>query len=107
MISARSMPAHSEYPHTQLLQLHPSRIGDMINRVIDILPDSFAIYIRSKFPEWFLPSSIILKQEKKDVNMFAGILQTCQLRVQRSYSKKTTKHDRLRYDDDTINLQSQ
>ncbi|KND89064.1 hypothetical protein TOPH_06244 [Tolypocladium ophioglossoides CBS 100239] len=66
LVSASGTLAHPDYPSVWRLHVHPSTIQRFIELLTDLLPAAVGSWIRHVFPEWFLPTDIILKSEKRE-----------------------------------------
>ncbi|KAK3371894.1 hypothetical protein B0H63DRAFT_513445 [Podospora didyma] len=64
LVSATSTLADHNHPHVLKLHLDLSHTSRFIHRLVDLLPQCARSWVKSVLPEWFLPTDIILKQQK-------------------------------------------
>ncbi|KAH6635847.1 hypothetical protein F5144DRAFT_159242 [Chaetomium tenue] len=53
------------HPHILELHIHPSTIATFISSCVGFLPGFIQSWTRNRFPEWFLPNRVVLKQQKQ------------------------------------------
>lgn len=64
-ISALAIRPSRLHPHVLQLHLGPSAVASFIASCTELLPGYLRACVRSALPEWFLPSQVVLKQEKQ------------------------------------------
>nr|UUW39084.1 hypothetical protein [Epichloe sp. LpTG-3]UUW39102.1 hypothetical protein [Epichloe sp. LpTG-3] len=63
-IHAIATQADREHPNVLLLQVNPSAIEKLIQIATSLLPSALRMWLRASFPEWSLPSCLVLKKCK-------------------------------------------
>ncbi|KAK5999036.1 hypothetical protein PT974_01423 [Cladobotryum mycophilum] len=63
-ITATGRIADREHPNVRLLTIQPSTVSRFVTALTALLPKPIQAFIRRWFPEWFLPSAIVLKTQK-------------------------------------------
>ncbi|KAI8722328.1 hypothetical protein NCS52_00376300 [Fusarium sp. LHS14.1] len=65
LVSATGRAVDSYHPNVLRLRVDPSPLQQFIQRVVGFIPQLVRYYIKSTFPEWFLPTNIVLKTERQ------------------------------------------
>ncbi|KAK0625125.1 hypothetical protein B0T17DRAFT_639555, partial [Bombardia bombarda] len=66
IICATATPIDNVYPNVLRLQVQSSIVLRLIPRLVAFLPSTIRTWFDASYPEWNLPSNVILKKEKKD-----------------------------------------
>ncbi|KAK5655574.1 hypothetical protein OQA88_5505 [Cercophora sp. LCS_1] len=64
-VSALATGLSHLHPHIFKLQIRPSIVASLIGSCIKLLPAFAQSWARAAFPEWLLPSHVVLKQQKQ------------------------------------------
>ena len=65
IIHATASPADGVHPNVIQLHIQPSLVQQLIQSLVNLLPPPARAWLGSCFPEWTLPSRLILKQQKE------------------------------------------
>ncbi|KPM39094.1 hypothetical protein AK830_g7458 [Neonectria ditissima] len=63
-VSATGAFVDSYHPNVLRLRIHPSSAQRVIGLVTNLFPRRICSFVKSAFPEWFLPDNLILKKER-------------------------------------------
>ncbi|KAK4041785.1 lipopolysaccharide core heptose(II) kinase RfaY [Parachaetomium inaequale] len=64
-IPALAARLSQQHPHVLELHLRPSTVASVIGSCVGLLPTFAQSWVKAAFPEWFLPSHVVLKKQKK------------------------------------------
>ncbi|KAK3377678.1 hypothetical protein B0H63DRAFT_377048, partial [Podospora didyma] len=53
------------HTHVLRLRLKPSPTARLIGALVRLLPRTIQIWVKTQWPEWFLPPNVILKKRKE------------------------------------------
>lgn len=65
-IRATSSPVNRVHPHVVRLRLEPDFTATLIGTFAGMLPQRAQHWVKTRWPEWFLPRTVILKKRKPD-----------------------------------------
>ncbi|KAK7398028.1 hypothetical protein QQX98_012605 [Neonectria punicea] len=76
IIWATSTPVHRDHPNVWRLRLDPSPTQRLIRLLVHCLPVWIRTWAEFAFPEWFLPTGVILKRERQEKDAEEGLFDT-------------------------------
>ncbi|EGR44722.1 uncharacterized protein TRIREDRAFT_111937 [Trichoderma reesei QM6a] len=65
-ITAIGQAADNYHPNVRRLKIQPTLLDQVIKAILCLFPKFAQAYLRRWFPEWYLPSAIVLKSQKPD-----------------------------------------
>jgi hypothetical protein len=64
-VSAFAVPLSSEHPHILELHIRPSSAARFLGCCLGFVPAFVSTWVKRIFPEWFIPSHVVLKAQKQ------------------------------------------
>ncbi|KAK1240418.1 hypothetical protein MKX07_004446 [Trichoderma sp. CBMAI-0711] len=65
-ITAIGQAADNYHPNVRRLKIQPTLLDQVIKAILCLFPKFAQAYLRRWFPEWYLPTAIVLKSQKPD-----------------------------------------
>lgn len=65
-ITAIGQAADNYHPNVRRLKIQPSLLDQVVKTILYLFPKFAQAYLQRWFPEWYLPSAIVLKSQKPD-----------------------------------------